>query len=144
MNQEASPVDAEDEGFSIGGKNADGQKSKYDFEGNYGVEITNIVGGLSKSGAPKFVVTLVGLEGPATGSVFTDHQPEFKTAEMLKVFGIKKGDDGVLRFKKSDLIGKQLVAKFKREEYEGKFSARVNGYSQQGTSSVASSDDIPF
>lgn len=142
---EATPVDAADEEFAIGGENADGQKSKYDFEGNFACEITNIALGQSAKGLPKYVVTLVGQEGPATGLVFTDHQPEFKTAEMLKIFGIKKGEDGVLRFKKAAVLGQQLVAKFKREEYQGKWSARVQGYSQVGTSSEAApSDDIPF
>lgn len=144
MTTDAQPLDAADEEFSIGGENADGQKSKFDFEGNFTCELTNIALGTSKSGAPKYVVTLVGQEGPATGLTFTDHQPEFKTAEMLKIYGIKKGEDGILRFKKAAVVGQQLVAKFKREEYNGKWSARVNGYSQLGTSSVPKSDDIPF
>ncbi len=139
--QDASPVDAADEEFAISGENADGQKSKYDFEGNFAVEITNIAQKTSKAGNAMYVVTLVGQEGPALGSVFTDYQPEFKTAEMLKLFGIKKGDDGILRFKKAAVLGQQLVAKFKREEYQGKFSARVQGYSQLGTSSSAPQED---
>lgn len=147
MTAEATPLDSADEAFSIGGDAADGQKSKYDFEGNYAVEITDIVLGQSAKGLPKFVVTLVGQEGPALGLVFTDHQPEFKTAEMNKQLGISKNaETGKLDFKKSQVVGKQLVAKFKREEYQGKWSARVQGYAPLGTStaSAAASDDIPF
>lgn len=145
--EETEPVDAEDEEFTIGGEAADGQKSKFDFEGNYLVEITNIVYGKAKSSENMiYTVTLVGQEGPALGSVFTDYQPEFKTAEMLKVFGIKKGEDGQLRFKRSAVLGKTLVAKFKRELYvaKGTWSAKVQGYQSPDLSTPASTDDIPF
>lgn len=143
---EAQPVDAADEEFVIGGENADGQKSKYDFEGNFAVELTGLTFGKSKSsGNPLYTVTCVGQEGPATGLVFTDYQPEWKTAEMLKIFGIKKGEDGLLRFSKSKVLGQTLVAKFKREEYNGKWSAKIQGYSSVNHSAPAvSSDDIPF
>lgn len=147
MNTEATPLDAADEEFSIGGEAADGQKSKYDFEGNFLVEITDVKLGVAKSsGNPLFTVTLVGQEGPALGLVFKDYQPEFKNAEMVKNFGITKNPEtGKVSYKASQVVGKQLVAKFKREEYQGKWSAKVQGYSQPGTSSPsASSDDIPF
>lgn len=151
MTTEATPLDAADEEFSITGKDAEGQKSKYDFNGNYAVEITNIQKGFSKSldeeGKPKlkFEVTLVGQEGPALGLVFTDHQPPFKTAEMCKQLGIiKEGED--LNFKKSQVVGRQIVAKFKAEEYQGKRSAKVQGFAPLGTStpSAPAGDDIPF
>jgi hypothetical protein len=143
---ELNPVDAADEEFVIGGENADGQKSKYDFEGNFAVELTGIAYGPAKSsGNMIYTVTMVGQEGPATGLVFTDYQPEWKTAEMLKLFGIKKGEDGLLRFSKGKVLGQTVVAKFKREEYNGKWSAKVQGYqSVNHTTAPASTDDIPF
>lgn len=154
MTTEANPLDAADEEFSIGGDAADGQKSKYDFSGNFLVEITDVKYGKAKSSENMiYTVTLVGQEGPALGLVFTDYQPEFKNAEMVKLFGILKNPEtGKVNYKKSQIVGKQVVAKFKSELYEvtGKSSAKVQGYSQVGTSSPlpggapAGGDDIPF
>lgn len=156
MTTDALPLDTAEEEFCISGKDAEGQKSKYDFSGNFLCEINDIKAGFSKSldeeGKPKrkFEVTLTGVEGPALGLLFTDHQPPFKTAEMCKQLGIiKEGED--LKFKPSQVVGKQIVVRFKSEVYEktGKASAKIQGFSPVGTSDAlpeqsASSDDIPF
>jgi hypothetical protein len=149
MTNEAIPLDADDEVFSIGGDAAKGQVSKYDFEGDCAVEITDVKYGKAKSsGNMIYTVTLVGQSGKATGLTFTDYQAEFKTAEMLKHLGIKQGESGNVDFRKSQVLGQQLVAKFKREEYpkdSGKWSAKVQGYAPLSTlpQSIAG-DEIPF
>ena len=121
-----SPVPQEEEVFVV--KPGQAKKSRYDFEGECDVEITDIVAGESKSGNPKYIVTLVGLDGPAEGLTFTDHQPEYKLRAMLKVLGDTTPDEAELRFKKSATVGQKLTAKFVSEEFNGKRSAKVREY----------------
>jgi hypothetical protein len=92
------------------------------------------------------VATLVGQEGPATGIQFTDYLPRFKLEKMLKTAGVAyrvvgQAPDDKLAFKSGDILGKTLTANFKREEYNGKWSAKVQGYVQP---TAGGSDDVPF
>jgi hypothetical protein len=82
-------------------------------DGEYEVDCTDVVQDVSKSGNPmrEYCVT----QGSAI----------FKLGLTLEALGLGKAGE-VVKFKKSEAIGRRCIAKLKAEEYNGKRSSKID------------------
>ena len=99
-------------------------------DGNYRVKCIEVEQTVSKGGNPMFVWTFEVSAGDKTGfqgKVFTAITPAamWKVAETVEALGV--GQQGqVVKFKRSDVIGKECGATFEQEEYNGKTSSKIS------------------
>lgn len=92
-------------------------------DGNYKVKCIDIEQSVSKGGNPMFVWTFEVSEGDRAGfqsKVFTAITPAamWKVAETVQALGV--GQTGsVVKFKRTDVIGKECGALIEKSEYNG-------------------------
>ena len=92
-------------------------------DGNYRVKCVEIEQSVSQGGNPMFVWTFEISEGPNTGfqsKVFTAITPAamWKVAETVIALGVGQAGS-VVKFNRSDVIGKECGAYFEQSEYKG-------------------------
>lgn len=98
--------------------------------GNYLVQCKEIEQSVSKGGNPMFVWTFEVIEGEHKGftsKVFTAITPAamWKVAETVQALGV--GQTGsVVKFKRTDVIGKQCGALIEQTEYNGKVNSQIS------------------
>lgn len=98
-------------------------------DGNYRLKCIEIEQQVSKGGNPMFVWTLEVSAGQYTGfqgKVFTAITPAamWKVAETVKAFGV--GQEGqVVKFKRSDVIGKECGGYIEKTEYNGQERSQI-------------------
>lgn len=116
-------------------------------DGDYPMRITDIKRDVSKaSGKPMLVWSLLG--GPElrnnTFKVFTSFAPEaiWKMGEMITACGVGKNGEKVT-FKKSDCIGKMVMATLEKSEFDGKKRSSV-AKCKPFVSNGLPTEDIPF
>lgn len=99
-------------------------------DGNYKVKCTEVEQSVSKGGNPMFVWTFDVSEGPHTGfqlKMFTAITPAamWKVAETVVALGI--GQTGsVVKFKRSDVIGKECGAAVEKVDSNGQERSRIS------------------
>lgn len=99
-------------------------------DGLYKVRCQDVEQSVSKSGNPMFVWTFVVVEGNFTGrefKVFTALTPAamWKVAETVKAMGV--GQQGqVVKFKRSDVVGKDCGAQIEATEYNGQTRSQIS------------------
>lgn len=99
-------------------------------DGLYKVRCNDVEQSVSKSGNPMFVWTFVVVEGNYTGrefKVFTALTPAamWKVAETVKAMGV--GQQGqVVKFKRSDVVGKDCGAQIEATEYNGNTRSQIS------------------
>lgn len=99
-------------------------------DGNYLVTCTDVEQSVSKGGNPMFVWTFQIAEGPHTGfesKVFTAITPAamWKVAETVQALGV--GQTGsVVKFKRTDVVGKQCGALIEKTEYNGQERSQIS------------------
>ena len=98
-------------------------------DGLYKVKCTNIEQSISKGGNPMFVWDFEVQDGPNAGfmcKVFSAIAPAamWKVAETVQALGV--GQTGqVVKFKRTDVIGKICGALIEQSEYEGKMRSSI-------------------
>lgn len=98
-------------------------------DGNYRVRCIEVEQTVSKGGNPMFVWTFEVVDGPHAGfqsKVFTALTPSamWKVAETVVALGV--GQTGQLvKFKRSDVVGKECGAYFEATEYNGKTNSQI-------------------
>ena len=99
-------------------------------DGLYKMRCNDVEQSVSKSGNPMFVWTFVVVEGNYTGrefKVFTALTPAamWKVAETVKAMGV--GQTGqVVKFKRSDVVGKDCGAQIEATEYNGQTRSQIS------------------
>lgn len=99
-------------------------------DGLYRVRCQDVEQSVSKSGNPMFVWTFVVSDGKCTGrefKVFTALTPAamWKVAETVIALGV--GQQGqVVKFKRSDVIGKDCGAMIEATEYNGQVRSQIS------------------
>lgn len=99
-------------------------------DGLYKVRCQDVEQSVSKGGNPMFVWTFVVIEGDYTGrefKVFTAITPAamWKVAETVMALGV--GQQGqVVKFKRSDVIGKECGALIEETEYNGQVRSQIS------------------
>lgn len=99
-------------------------------DGNYRVKCIDIEQSVSKGGNPMFVWTFEISEGQHTGfqsKVFTAITPAamWKVAETVQALGV--GQTGsVVKFKRTDVIGKECGAFIEQTEYNGNTRSQIS------------------
>lgn len=99
-------------------------------DGIYKVRCIDIVQDVSKGGNPMFVWTFEVVEGDHTGfqsKVFTAITPAamWKVAETVAAMGV--GQEGqVVKFKRSDVVGKDCGALIEATEYNGQNRSQIS------------------
>jgi len=99
-------------------------------DGNYKVKCTNVEQTVSKSGNPMFVWDFEICEGDHTGfqsKVFTAITPAamWKVAETVKALGVGQTGE-VVKFKRTDVVGKICGAMFEQREYNGNVNSQIS------------------
>lgn len=98
-------------------------------DGPYKVKCVDVEQSVSKGGNPMFVWTFEVSEGSHAGfqsKVFTAITPAamWKVAETVIALGV--GQTGsVVKFKRTDVIGKECGAMFEQTEYNGKTNSQI-------------------
>lgn len=98
-------------------------------DGNYRLKCVDIEQQVSKGGNPMFVWSLevsAGQHSGFQGKVFTAITPAamWKVAETVKAFGV--GQEGqVVKFKRSDVIGKECGGYIEKTEYNGQERSQI-------------------
>lgn len=98
-------------------------------DGNYRLKCVDIEQQVSKGGNPMFVWSLevsAGQHIGFQGKVFTAITPAamWKVAETVKAFGV--GQEGqVVKFKRSDVIGKECGGYIEKTEYNGQERSQI-------------------
>ena len=99
-------------------------------DGNYAVRCIDVEQSTSKAGNPMFVWSFVIIAGEFEGKdmkMWTSLAPAamWKVAEAVKALGV--GDVGqVVKFKRSDVIGRECGATISASEYQGKMSSKID------------------
>lgn len=99
-------------------------------DGNYRAKCVEVEQSVSKGGNPMFVWTFEISEGPHKGfqtKVFTAITPAamWKVAETVIALGV--GQSGsVVKFKRSDVVGKECGLAMEASEYNGNMRSSVN------------------
>lgn len=99
-------------------------------DGNYKVKCMNVEQTISKGGNPMFVWTFEVSEGDHVGfqsKVFTAITPAamWKVAETVVALGV--GQTGsMVKFKRSDVVGKECGALIEKTEYNGKERSQIS------------------
>lgn len=99
-------------------------------DGVYKVRCVNVEQSVSKGGNPMFVWDFEVSDGPRAGfksKVFTAITPAamWKVAETVIALGV--GQQGsVVKFKRSDVLGKECGAMFETTEYDGKNRSQIS------------------
>lgn len=99
-------------------------------EGNYRVKCMDVEQSVSKGGNPMFVWTFQVSEGEHAGfesKVFTAITPAamWKVAETVQALGV--GQTGtVVKFKRTDVVGKECGAIFEQTEYNGNMRTQIS------------------
>lgn len=99
-------------------------------DGLYKVRCQDVEQAVSKSGNPMFVWTFVVVDGQYTGrefKVFTAITPAamWKVAETVVALGV--GQQGqVVKFKRSDVVGKDCGALIEATEYNGQTRSQIS------------------
>lgn len=99
-------------------------------DGGYKVKCTNVEQSVSKGGNPMFVWDFEITEGEHKGftsKVFTAITPAamWKVAETVKALGVGQTGE-VVKFKRSDVIGKICGAIFEEREYNGNTNSQIS------------------
>jgi hypothetical protein len=98
-------------------------------DGEYEVDCTDVVQDVSKSGNPMLVFHFVtGAEHKGLRLreyCVTQGSAIFKLGLTLEALGLGKAGE-VVKFKKSEAIGRRCIAKLKAEEYNGKRSSKID------------------
>lgn len=112
------PVSKSDEEFMFKpGENA--LKSKYVFpDGKYAARITDLEKGIAKSGKPKYVFKILGIEGPTEGIEYESHlslseAAQWKLLETLDAIGVKPGANGT--YNAREAVGKPVTLFLKQQ-----------------------------
>ncbi len=119
------PESAADEEFDSTIPDEEPRKSKYVFdEGEYLAKTIDIEKKLSAGGSPMYVIYYTLLSGPGTGLEFRKYLPDsvpWKQENTFKAYGITKDPvTKVLKFKKSQVVGKTVSLGLEKEEYNNK------------------------
>lgn len=99
-------------------------------DGNYKIKCVEVEQSVSKGGNPMFVWTFEVSEGDHTGfqlKTFTAITPAamWKVAETVTALGI--GQTGsVVKFKRSDVIGRECGAVVEKTEYNGSYRSQIS------------------
>ena len=99
-------------------------------DGLYKVKCTDVEQGVSKAGNPQFIWTFQIAEGDFTGrefKSFTAITPAamWKVAETVQALGV--GQTGtVVKFKRTDVIGKECGAQIEVNEYNGQDRSQIS------------------
>ena len=99
-------------------------------DGNYKVKCMDVEQNVSKGGNPMFVWTFQINEGEHAGfesKVFTAITPAamWKVAETVEALGV--GQTGsVVKFKRTDVVGKECGAIFEQTEYNGQTRSQIS------------------
>lgn len=98
-------------------------------DGNYEVECVEIEQNVSKSGNPMFVWTFEISDGQYKGfqsKVFTAITPAamWKVAETVQALGVGQTGE-VVKFKRTDVIGKKCGALIEKSEYNGQERSQI-------------------
>lgn len=99
-------------------------------DGLYKVRCQDVAQDVSKGGNPMFVWTFAVIEGDYTGrefKVFTAITPAamWKVAETVMALGV--GQQGqVVKFKRSDVVGKECGALIEETEYNGQVRSQIS------------------
>lgn len=99
-------------------------------DGNYKVKCIEVEQSVSKGGNPMFVWTFEVSEGEYKGfqsKVFTAITPAamWKVAETVIALGIGQTGETV-KFKRTDVVGKECGAIFEETEYNGKTNSQIS------------------
>jgi hypothetical protein len=99
-------------------------------DGGYKVKCTNVEQSVSKGGNPMFVWDFEITEGEHKGftsKVFTAITPAamWKVAETVKALGVGQTGE-VVKFKRSDVVGKICGAIFEEREYNGSTNSQIS------------------
>lgn len=99
-------------------------------DGNYKVKCTNVDQSVSKGGNPMFVWDFEIVEGEHAGftsKVFTAITPAamWKVAETVKALGVGQVGE-VVKFKRTDVVGKICGAIFEQREYNGNTNSQIS------------------
>lgn len=123
-----APTGGAADGFEI--DLSDVQENSYVIpDGLYQVKCINIEQSVSKGGNPMFVWDFEVIDGPYKGfqsKVFSAITPAamWKVAETVQALGV--GQSGqVVKFKRSDVIGKICGAMFEQSEYNGTLRSSI-------------------
>ena len=98
-------------------------------DGNYKVKCVDVEQGVSKGGNPMFIWSFEVVDGDRAGflsKVFTAITPAamWKVAETVQALGV--GQTGtVVKFKRTDVIGKECGATFEKSEYNGQDRSQI-------------------
>ena len=128
-----TPVDAEDEDFSIG-IDATAVRGKYVIDdGEYTARCVDISKQVSKkSGKDMYRFDFLGAAGQAEGreySLYCLLEPEFqwKLVKTLAAFGVKPDTEGKLALKKSNVVGKYVTLALSKQAFgEGKENMQID------------------
>lgn len=99
-------------------------------DGNYLVQCTDVEQSVSKGGNPMFIWTFQIVGGDRAGfesKVFTAITPAamWKVAETVQALGV--GQTGsVVKFKRTDVVGKQCGATIEATEYNGQTRSQIS------------------
>lgn len=118
-------------------------------DGLYRVRCQEVEQSVSKGGNPMFVWTFVVVDGEYAGrefKVFTALTPAamWKVAETVIALGV--GQQGqVVKFKRSDVVGKDCGALIEENEYNGQVRSQISRVmSLKELSEAQQADDFPF
>lgn len=99
-------------------------------DGNYRVKCLDVEQSVSKGGNPMFVWDFQVVEGDYAGfesKVFTAITPAamWKVAETVIALGVGQAGE-VVKFKRTDVVGKECGAAFEQTEYDGKTRSQIS------------------
>lgn len=138
--------------------NTEGGDNPYEFpEGDYPVYCVDMKKDVSQSsGNDMLVFEFSGLPGSGlprgTFRLFASLTPKgvWKAHEVVRALGLsdsKKGEEGELRIKRRDCIGRRAIGTFKKETYNGKTRTQLKstGPHPQGPGPIETTDGgLPF
>lgn len=141
-----SPFDVEDEGFEVDLAEAE---SRLVPDGNYEAKVVDLSKGYSQAGNSQWIWDFALTKGEYAGKEFrmwTALTPSamWKVAQTLEALGF--GAPGELvRFKKSDVIGRMCVITLQKGSYNGQERMSVNGVapSPAGRGAKAQAAGVP-
>lgn len=98
-------------------------------DGNYKIKCLDVEQGVSKSGNPQFIWSFEISEGEHKGflsKVFTAITPAamWKVAETVQALGVGQTGE-VVKFKRTDVVGKECGAIFEQSEYNGNTRSQI-------------------
>lgn len=128
----------------------------FDFpEGDYPVYCVDVRKEISSQNNDMLVFDFAGLQGSGlprgTFRLYAALTPKgvWKAHEVARALGLsdaKKGEEGELRIKKSDFIGRRGIGTFKKETYNGKVRTQLKALAAhpQGPGPIETAAGLPF